>query len=225
VSLLVDAFENLPQRARSDDPDLHRAGAEEAVMAFLRLVRDRYSEGTLGRILTSHHEARHRRAAVVALGLIGTMSSNAAVAEALKDDDEQVRISASESIWELWFRGDGGRQGLELRQAVGLPETDQRSAACDDLIREYPDFAEAYNQRAIQHFVRGSYSLAVSDCEAVLRLNPYHFGSAAGMGQCYLRMNKPRAAIRAFAHALDLNPGLPSLQDVLDTLRDTLGES
>jgi len=60
-------------------------------------------------------------------------------------------------------------------------------------------------------------------CEAVLRLNPYHFGAASGMGQCYLRMHKPRAALRAFAHALELNPGLSHLHDVMAALRDTLG--
>ena len=224
MSLLVEAFENLPQRGPGDDPDLFRAGAEAAVAEFRQLVRERYTEGTLGRILASHLDPRHRRAAVTALGLVGTMASNAVVANALRDDDERVRAAAVDAVWEVWFRGDDGGQGMELRQAIGLPDTDQRMAACDDLIREYPDFAEAYNQRAIQHFNRGSYSLAVSDCEAVLRLNPYHFGAAAGLGQCYLRMNKPRAAVRSFAHALDLNPHLSNLKDVLTALRDSLGD-
>lgn len=224
MSLLVEAFDNLPQRGPSDDPDLFRAGADAAVAEFRQLVRERYTEGTLGRILASHEDPRHRQAAAVALGLVGTMTSNATVAHALKEENETVRVAAMESIWEIWFRGNGGDQGMELRQVIGLPETDQRLAGCDDLIREYPDFAEAYNQRAIQHFTRGAYTQAVADCEAVLRLNPYHYGAAAGLGQCYLRMNKPRAAIRAFAHALDLNPSLPNLQEVLKTLRDTLGD-
>jgi tetratricopeptide (TPR) repeat protein len=225
VSLLVEAFDNLPRRGLADDPDLFHAGAEAAVAEFRQLVRERYIEGTLVRILASHQDPHHRQAAAVALGLVGTMASNAAVASALRDEDEQVRTAAVESIWEIWFRGDGSRQGRELRQVLGQQETDQRLAGCDELIREYPDFAEAYNQRAIQHFIRGAYTQAVSDCEAVLRLNPYHFGAAAGLGQCYLRMNKPRAAIRAFAHALDLNPSLPNLQDVLKTLRDSLGDA
>ena len=224
MSLLVEAYENLPEYQPGDDLDLFRAGAEAAVAEFRQLVQERYTEGTLCRILGSHPDPRPRRAAVVALGLIGTMTCNPAVAAALKDEDERVREGANESIWEVWFRGDGSRQGRELRQAVGLPDTDQRVAACADVIRDHPDFAEAYNQRAIQHFSRGAYPLSVADCEAVLRLNPYHFGAAAGMGQCYLRMNRPKAAARAFAHALDLNPQLSSLRDVLDALRDSLGE-
>lgn len=224
MSLLVEAFDNLPEQEPGDDPDLFRAGSETALAEFRRIVRERYAEGTLCRILESHPDPRHRRAAAVALGLVGSMASNAVMANALRDDDERVRAAAAESVWEIWFRGGDGRQGSGLRQAIGLPDSDQRVAACTDLIREFPDFAEAYNQRAIQLFTRGAYALAVSDCEAVLRLNPYHFGAAAGMGQCYLRMNKPRAAVRAFAHALDLNPGLTNLRDVLDALQDSLGE-
>ena len=92
-----------------------------------------------------------------------------------------------------------------------------------DLIRRCPQFAEAYNQRAMQHFARGEYGKAVQDCEAVLRLNPHHFGAASGMGQCYLRMHKPRAALRAFAQAVEINPDLTHLRDVMAALRDTWG--
>lgn len=224
MSLLVEAFDELPKRRPGDDPDLFRAGADAAVVEFRRVVGERYTEGTLCRILGSHPDVRSRRAAAVALGLVGTMTSNATVAAALHDADDQVKSSAADSLWEIWFRGDGTGQGAELRRAVALPDLEQRMAACDDLIREHADFAEAYNQRAIQHFTRGAYTAAVADCEATLRLNPYHFGAATGMGQCYLRMKKPRAAARAFAHALELNPGLSDLKDALDALRESLGE-
>ena len=66
-----------------------------------------------------------------------------------------------------------------------------------------------------QNGLRGEFARAVEDCEAVLRLNPYHFGAAAGMGQSLLKMNRPRAALRAFRRALDLNPNL----DLHETVR------
>lgn len=222
MSLLVEAFDELPQPRAGDDPDLFRAGLDAAVGRFRRAVRERYTEGTLCRILQSHLDPTHRRAAAVALGLIGGMTSNTVLATALHDDDEGVRQAAGEGIWEVWFRDDR-EDARELRQAMGLPDVGERVAACDEIIARRPQYAEAYNQRAIQQFVRGEYVKAVSDCEAVLRLNPYHFGAASGMGQCYLRMHKPRAALRAFAHALELNPNLTHLNDVMASLRDTLG--
>ena len=222
MSLLVEAFDELPQPRPGDDPDLFRASVDAAVGTFRQAVRERYTEGTLCRILESHLDPIHRRAAAAALGLVGTMTCNAVIATALHDDDDAVRRTAGEAIWEVWFRDDGDF-ARELRQAVGLPDVSERVAACDELIARRPQFAEAYNQRAVQHFVRGEYAKAVSDCEAVLRLNPFHFGAASGMGQCYLRMHKPRAALRAFKHALELNPNLTHLNDVLASLRDTLG--
>lgn len=223
MSLLVEAFAELPQLRPGDDPDLFRAGLDEAVERFRRTVRERYTEGTLARILASHLDATARRAAAAALGLIGTMASNSTVANALHDTDDSVRRTAAEVIWEVWFRGTGDDPTDELQQAARLPDVGERVAACDDLIARRPQYAEAYNQRAIQHFVRGDYNKSVADCEAALRLNPYHFGAAAGMGQCYVRMLKPRAALRAFEQALGLNPTLDHLHDVLAALRDTLG--
>jgi tetratricopeptide (TPR) repeat protein len=222
VSLLVEAYEELPRPRAGDDPDLFRASLDAAIGTFRQAVRERYTEGTLCRILESHLDPTPRRAAAAALGLVGTMTCNGVLAAALHDDDEAVRQAAGESIWEVWFRDDGDH-ARELRQAIGLPDVSERVAACDDLIGRRPQFAEAYNQRAVQHFVRGEYAKAIADCEAVLRLNPYHFGAASGMGQCYLRMHKPRAALRAFAHALELNPNLTHLSELMAGLRDTLG--
>lgn len=222
MSLLVEAFEELPQPRPGDDPDLFRAGLDAALGTFRQAVRERYTEGTLCRILESHLDATARRAAAAALGLVGTMTCNAVLASALHDADDAVRAVAGEAIWEVWFRDDADH-ARELRQAVAQADVGERVAACDELIARRPQYAEAYNQRAIQHFVRGEYAKAVSDCEAVLRLNPFHFGAASGMGQCYLRMHKPRAALRAFKHALELNPNLTTLHDVMAALRDTLG--
>ena len=57
----------------------------------------------------------------------------------------------------------------------------------------------------------------------MLRLNPYHFGAAAGLGQCYQRMNKPRAALRALKQALEITPGL-DLSEVIRELEAALGD-
>ena len=78
--------------------------------------------------------------------------------------------------------------------------------ALDDLIARAPQFAEAFNQRAVWFFKKGEFGRAVRDCETVMRLNPHHFGAAAGLGQCYLKMKKPRAALRAFRQAVEINP-------------------
>lgn len=215
VPLLVEFYLKLPQPQPGDDPDLLDAGMQEGMKEFRDEVRAKYTEGTLQRLLQSPAD-QVRRAAALAIGLVGTMRSNAVIAAALRDTDTLVRKFATDSIWEIWFRGESPDHARRLQQALQLPELIQSVAALDDLIREAPEFAEAYNQRAILNFRRNEYARSVADCEATLRLNPYHFGAAAGIGQCYLRMNKPRAALRMLRQALDINPTL----DVRETIRE-----
>jgi hypothetical protein len=51
-----------------------------------------------------------------------------------------------------------------------------------------------------------------------LELNPFHFGAQAGMGQCFLKLRRPRAALRAFRQALETNPTLVHLTEMIETL-------
>ncbi|MBY0514070.1 MAG: tetratricopeptide repeat protein [Gemmataceae bacterium] len=221
TALLTELYARLPELLPGDDEQLWAAGAQDGMRAFRAAVRERYTEGTLQRLLHSA-DVRTRRAAVLALGLVGTIESNPATAAMLRDDDPLVRRFASDALWEVWFRGGTADQNWALQQAVRNRDAAAARHTLDELIRQAPHYAEAYNQRAIWYFKRGEYTRAVEDCEAVLRLNPFHFGAAAGMGQCLLKLNRPRAALRAFRQALEINPNL-DLHDAVRALED-LGE-
>jgi tetratricopeptide (TPR) repeat protein len=221
VPLLVELYDRLPPVQPGDDEDLWAAGARDAMREFRAALRERYTEGTLQR-LTRSSDVKIRRAAALALGLVGTMHSNVAVAGLLADADPLVQRFAADAMWEVWFRGGTDEQNWQLQQAVRQPDPDAIREALDELIRAAPEFAEPYNQRAIAYFKQGEYARAVEDCEVALRLNPYHFGAAAGMGQCLLKLKKPRAALRAFRQALDLNPALEHLKDTIQALEEAL---
>lgn len=224
MSLLTDAYQRIPQPEQGDDAVLFEASTEDARAEFRRLVRSRYTEGTLCRLLQSSDSPVARRAAAVGLGMVGTFASNGPLASALRDDHEPVADAAADALWEVWFRGHTEEEARELRQALSLFDGAERLAALDDVARRFPEFAEAFNQRAILRFGRGQYPAAAADCEAVLRLNPVHFGAASGLGQCHLRMGKPKAALRAFLHALDINPTLLNLREAVEELKSRLGE-
>lgn len=221
MPLLVEMYDRLPELQPGDDEELWAAGAQDAMREFRASVRERYTEGTLARLLTST-DVKVRRAAVLALGLIGTIETNPAVAGVLHDADVLVQRFAADSLWEIWFRAGTPEQNRLLLQATREPDAVKARGELDDLIRQAPNFAEAHNQRAIWFFKRGEFSRAIDDCETALRLNPYHFGAAAGMGQCFQKLGKPRAALRAFRHALEINPGLDHLHDTIRTLREAL---
>ena len=219
--LLVEYFDRLPPLEIGDDEEQWAAGARECMHLFRAEVKDRYNEGTLQRLLNST-DARTRRAAILSLGLIGTFDSNAPVAATLHDEDPLVQRFASDALWELWFRGGSPDQNWSLQQAVRKSDMKSVRTALDDLIVRAPQFAEAYNQRAVWFFKKGEYGRAVRDCETVLRLNPHHFGAAAGLGQCYLKMKKPRAALRAFRQAVEINPTFEHLHETIRALEQAL---
>jgi len=45
------------------------------------------------------------------------------------------------------------------------------------------------------------------------------------LGQCYLRINRPRAALRAFQQAMDINPSTENVRDTIRGLEAALDET
>jgi tetratricopeptide (TPR) repeat protein len=210
-----------PQAENAKEWETHlRAGVEK----FRKKVQARYTEGTLHRLVQST-DARVRRVALLALGLIGTMkNSNGLVASLLQDRDRGVRKFAADALLGLWTRADTDAHNEELRRLVDLRDRRKKRAGLDALIAAAPAFAEAYNQRAILHFQNEDWHKSIADCEHTLKLNPYHFGAAAGMGRCYMQLGRHRAALKAFRQALRIHPGLEEIEETIRALENALGE-
>jgi tetratricopeptide (TPR) repeat protein len=195
--------------------------------AYRRAVVGRYNEATLERLL-DNADAEVRQAAVTALGMVGSMSTNASVARLLRDEEPTVRKLAEQALWSLWFRSAGPERQADLQRLTrmnrknGSPEMILAGFAA--LIEKAPGFAEAYNQRAIFLFRIGQWEPAIADCTLALKLNPCHFGAAGGMAQCYLKQKRFRAALRAYRRAFRINPNLQGLKDVIESLERKLGE-
>jgi tetratricopeptide (TPR) repeat protein len=223
IPRLVEFFEQLPPPQEGDDLEQWAADNRDGLEEFGRKVQAKYTEATLSRLLTSG-DPRCRRAAVVALGLVGTMAVNGAVASMLQDRDRLTRYLASDALWAIWSRGYSERYNRELQRLLQQPDLRAKLAGLDRLVRRASDFAEAFNQRAILYYRLGKFRKAIADCERVMRLNPHHFGAAAGMAQCYLKLNKPRAALRSFRVALAINPNLDDVEETIKAIEDVLGE-
>jgi tetratricopeptide (TPR) repeat protein len=191
--------------------------ADRDVEAFQKRVSARYNEGTLCRIVSGSPDTAARRAAVLALGLSGTFEqSNAALGKALRDPDVAVRSMAEDALWAVWFRAGTPEQNQmlgQVRLSIGRRELDLGERQASRLIEISPDFAEAYNQRAIIYFFQGRFAESVQDCQSVLARNPYHFGAVSGMAQCQLQLDRPRDALKTLRRALRLQPYRTSLRD------------
>jgi tetratricopeptide (TPR) repeat protein len=220
---LVDYYRRLPQRQKGEPSQSWAVRIQEGLGEFKKTVAGRYTEGTLQRLLAEPHPDA-RRAAVMGLGLVGTMQSNKPLAGRLHDRDAQVRRLAADALWALWFRADSEANNAELQRLMRMRDPKKALVAFDSLIKKTRSFAEAYNQRAIVHFRLEQFESSISDCETVLRLNPHHFGAQSGMAQCYLKLRKPKAALRAFKNALRINPNLEGVEETIRALQEVLGE-
>jgi tetratricopeptide (TPR) repeat protein len=129
--------------------------------------------------------------------------------EDLKNPDETTRDRATREIWRMWFE-QKGLVGLEvLRRAqilLELRDFAKAEAILTDLIAQQPDFAEAWNRRAVLYYVQGRYREAIANCEQVMRLNPIHFGALHGLGLCNMALGNYRTAIHAFHRAIQVQP-------------------
>jgi tetratricopeptide (TPR) repeat protein len=220
---IVTYYRELPEPSPLDDAELWAAGLRNSLERFRRQVEECYTEAALERLLHSPNPVC-RRAAALALGMVGTMAVNASVSGRLQDDDPLVRQLASDALWAIWFRGGRPEHIAELQDLVGQEDTRRVLRGLDALVSRAGDYAEAYNQRAILYYRLGEFRRAIVDCETVLRLNPHHFGAAAGMAQCYLKLNRPRAALRSFRTALEINPNLDDVEAAVRALEEVLGD-
>lgn len=127
----------------------------------------------------------------------------------LKDPDENVRQVATEALWRRWYTQKGAYGAQILVRSQTLLE-DGKTEAAETLLSEtiegMPDFAEAWNRRAVLYYLQQRYWQAISDCEKVLDLVPYHFGALHGMGLCHAGLGNYVAAIQAFRQALTVQP-------------------
>ncbi|MGH7222793.1 MAG: tetratricopeptide repeat protein [Gemmataceae bacterium] len=219
-SLLVEYYQQIPERRSDAKPKMTR---KEAIEVYKHRIAERYGEGTLLRIL-EHGDNLSRRASLLALGLLGTLNACAGIAARLHDEDRETAQMAADTLWTLWFRGDSPAHNQELQRLARQRDRDKALAGIDTLIQRAPEFAEAYNQRAIIYFRLKKFDRSIADCEKTLALNPYHFGAQAGLGQCYMQMRKHRAALKAFRAALRLNPHMDGVAETIRALENALGE-
>lgn len=129
--------------------------------------------------------------------------------QALKDSDAPSRDVATEKLWQIWFNQKGAR-GLQILQQSQALVDDGYFAEAEDLlsqiITDLPDFAEAWNRRAVLYYMQGRYAEAIADCQRVIELVPYHFGALHGLGLCHAALGQYSKAIQAFKDALEVQP-------------------
>ncbi|HEX8525260.1 MAG TPA: tetratricopeptide repeat protein [Tepidisphaeraceae bacterium] len=188
---------------------------------LLSLLKTRWtSEQIRGLIQGDHADAK--KVALLAIGLVGTGCCLPELAKQLQDEDPMVNEMAEHALWSIWFRMGSQGANHELArgaQALGRREFEHAVEHFTRATEMSPDFAEAYNQRAIAHYLQEHWDESIADCQRAIERMPFHFGALAGMGHCYAHVGKLKRAIDCYEKALAVNPHLNCIQQAIGELK------
>ncbi len=127
----------------------------------------------------------------------------------LQNTNSATRNHATHELWQIWYREAGKLAEHQLDQGTQLMGENLLTEAkkiFQSLIKNYPDFAEAYNKLATLLFMKGEYTESIFECERTLKLNPHHFGALNGMGMCLFQLARYDEALASFQRALKIQP-------------------
>ena len=127
----------------------------------------------------------------------------------LLSENAQLRQTATKALWDLWFSQSGEK--AESRIRTGTKQMDRRQYELaqqefENLVMDYPKFAEAHNKLATVLYMQRKYVLSIRECEITLEMNPNHFGAWNGLGLCHYQLAHYQKAIESFNTALTLQP-------------------
>lgn len=213
-----------PQRYPQLDKIYQRFLNEESSADFILQVSSKYNLASLERLADGGHHIS-RRAAILAIGFLGSFENNEIMGRALNDSDRAVRMLADHGIREIWLRqGTSGQQQQikAIHRLVDQSRMNEVITAATDLIETNPDYGEAFNQRAIAYCSQGNYKSALVDCREALQCNRFHFPAAIGLAHCCMQIDEASGALAGYRLALNINPDLDSVRRQVSRLERML---
>ena len=167
-------------------------------------------------------------AAVIALGVNGTMSHCRELVPLLARPNPKFVEIVEDSLWSIWMRAGSPNANHLLADAVRCMQ-DDKPVEADVILRELvqaePEFAEPHHQRGIALATTDDVIMAAEEFSAALRWNPYHYSAAANLGHMRVHRDDFSGALDAYARALQIHPNLLDLPETMAGLRQILQQA
>ncbi|HEV2295885.1 MAG TPA: tetratricopeptide repeat protein [Tepidisphaeraceae bacterium] len=189
------------------------------------LLKSHWKAEQLQQLMTSEHTDA-KKVALLAIGLVGRACCLPELSKHLKDPDPVVHAMTEHAMWNIWFRmgatPEANHQLARGAQALERKEYEHALKHFNDALELDPEFAEAYNQRALANYLLERYEDSIEDCRRTVQRMPMHFGALAGLGHCYAHLGKLREAIDSYQRALAIHPHMDCLNQAIPELRARL---
>ena len=194
------------------------------LQGLLSVVKTRYTHGQITSLFADR-DPDARKVAALAFGLVGNRCCLHKLAPLLTDPDPVVNQMAEHAMWSVWFRSSSREANCELKcgmRALDRRDFDKALKHFDRAIQQDPEFAEAYNQRAIVHYLRENWPASIDDCQRTVERMPCHFGAWAGLGHCHAHEGRLQDALNCYERAVSINPHLEGIRQAIDELKSRL---
>ena len=203
----------------------HRYLSDGDTAQLIVSIARHFSVATLERLLLSGH-VQTRRAAALAIGLLGDQSSVALLGPLLRANDRRLRLVVDDALRAIAAREGSVEERLQLEQIIRCNE-------CGHFERTIELTQEVIDQGvALKYITSGSLAryqldhiqLAIEDCRQVLGLNRYHYAAMVGLGHCHLELGDLVAALHWFRQALEVYPDLEPIRVQVTRLEKAIQE-
>ena len=183
---------------------------------------DQYYSPTTLETLLDRGDVELRRAAAMALGLLGTSDSIELLGRALSDVDRGVRLVADDSFRGLLLRDSAPAHRQQLLKVMHLTDGGEFAAALAPamiLVEQAPLYAEAHFQLASCWHGLDDHAKASRSYIACLWRCRFHYTAWQGLARCQVMDGEFTAALRSLERCLEIVPDLESVRVQLRALR------
>lgn len=137
--------------------------------------------------------------------------------------DEESAKAVEARIWALWTATPSDTAALLMTRARAAMEAKNYPIALkllDAIVKLRPDYVEGWNRRATLYYLQNDYEHSMEDIRQVLIREPRHFGALAGLGMILQETGDDRRALDAFRKALEINPHLEKIPEMVKALSE-----
>ena len=112
--------------------------------------------------------------------------------------------------------------GITVEEVRVVPDIEQRIVK--NVTELKPEFAEGWNKLGDVYFALDDFENAVNSFYKTLELNSYQFGTMESLGYLMMELQREKEALKWFNMALDINPNLIHLAEIVNNLKERFGD-
>lgn len=194
---------------------------------FFRTVNASYTVDTLMTLLR-RGDSESRRAAALALSMVGDVRATEALGHRLSDNDRGVRLIADDAFRAILVRDAAPSHHQNLLQVMHLNDGGEFAAALTPamiLVQQAPRYAEAHHQLAISYLGLQEYASADCAFRNCLWQCRFHYLAWAGLADCRSAIGDQREALKHLHRAIAICPDFESARIQARAIRRSLNRN